>query len=60
MPRMPWTSDVQDAAATPIVPVLRSSTMIDQVADAFAGKVGSINEAAMAAWRRMADMELAG
>jgi hypothetical protein len=37
---IPYTSDVHEAPATPMNPVARSSTMIDHVADADAGKHG--------------------
>jgi hypothetical protein len=51
---------VHDAAATPIRPVARSSTMIDQVAEAFAGKEQSMTAAAMAGRRTAIGMERSG
>jgi hypothetical protein len=52
----PWTSDTHDAAATPIHPVLRSTTMRDHVADATDGNPGIANAVTIAARRSVRSM----
>jgi hypothetical protein len=43
---IPYTSDVHDAPATPINPVVRSRTITDHVAEADAGRHGLSRAAA--------------
>lgn len=50
---MPYTSEVHDAPATPIHPRARSSTTMDQVAEAGRGTHGNSRTAATSARRKI-------